>query len=152
VEVKFLIDASGILQVSASDLRAGTEHSVEVQPTYGLDDAEVERMLEESIEYAEQDFSERQLIEARNEAESVLTLTARALSRELAEAPSELPAEERRAVEAAVAALRESLAGTDYKQVRALTDVLNQASTPLAERMMNRALGAALEGKNLGDV
>jgi len=152
IEVKFLIDASGILQVSASDLRAGTEHSIEVQPTYGLDDAEVERMLEESIEFAEQDFSERQLIEARNEAESILQLTEKALAREGAEAPGELPEEERRAIDDAIAALREALAGTDYKQVRAFVDVLNQASTPLAERMMNRALGAALEGKKLGDV
>jgi molecular chaperone DnaK len=152
IEVKFLIDASGILQVSASDLRAGTEHSIEVQPTYGLDDAEVERMLEESIEFAEQDFSERQLIEARNEAESVLHLTEKALARELAEAPGELPEEERRAINGAIAALRHALAGTDYKAIRAFADVLNQASTPLAERMMNRALGAALEGKKLGDV
>ena len=152
IEVKFLIDASGILQVAASDLRAGTEHSIEVQPTYGLDDAEVERMLEESIEFAEQDFSERQLIEARNEAESILQLTEKALAREQAEAPGELPEEERRAIDGAIAALREAVAGTDYKQVRAFVDVLNQASTPLAERMMNRALGAALEGKKLGEV
>jgi molecular chaperone DnaK len=152
IEVKFLIDASGILQVSATDLRAGTEHSIEVQPSYGLDDAAVERMLEESIEFAEQDFSERQLIEARNEAESVLPLTERALAREQSEAPGELPEDERRAVEDALAALRESLAGKDYKRIRALTDVLNQASTPLAERMMNRALSTALEGKKLGEV
>ena len=92
------------------------------------------------------------MIEARNEAESVLHLTERALSRERAEAPGDLPEEERCAVEDAIAAVRESLGGTDYKRLRALTDVLNQASTPLAERMMNRALGAALEGKNLGDV
>jgi molecular chaperone DnaK (HSP70) len=109
-------------------------------------------MLEESIEFAEQDFSERQLIESRNEAESVLHLTERALARELTEAPGELPGEERRAIEGAVSALREAMAGTDYKNIRAFTDVLNQASTPLAERMMNRALGAALEGKKLGDV
>jgi molecular chaperone DnaK (HSP70) len=152
IEVKFLIDASGILQVSASDLRAGTQQSIEVQPTYGLDDAEVERMLEESIEFAEQDFSERQLIEARNEAESVLHLTEKALARELAEAPREVPEEERRAIDDAISALREALLGKDYKSIRALADVLNQASTPLAERMMNRALGAALEGKKLGDV
>src|SRR6266851_1694430 len=152
IEVKFLIDASGILQVSASDLRAGTEHSIEVQPTYGLDDAEVERMLEESIEFAEQDFSERQLIEARNEAESVLHLTEKALARELAESPREFPKDERRAIDDAIAALREALASTDYKNIRAFADVLNQASTPLAERMMNRALGAALEGKKLGEI
>ncbi|HVA93938.1 MAG TPA: molecular chaperone DnaK [Candidatus Dormibacteraeota bacterium] len=152
IEVKFLIDASGILQVAARDLRTGQEHSVEVQPSYGLDDAEVERMLEESIEFAEQDFSERQLIEARNEAESVLHATEKALAREQSEAPDDLPAEELRAIEAASAALREALAGTDYKSIRAFVDVLNQATTPLAERMMNRVLGTALEGKNLGDM
>jgi molecular chaperone DnaK len=152
IEVKFLIDASGILQVSAKDLRAGTEHSVEVQPTYGLDDAEVERMLEESIEFAEQDFSQRQLIEARNEAESILHLTEKALARELSEAPGELPEAERIQIQSAISTLREALQGTDYKSIRAFGDVLNQASTPLAERMMNRALGEALEGKKLGDV
>ena len=152
VEVKFLIDASGILQVGARDLRTGAEHSIEVQPSYGLDDAEVERILEESIEFAEQDFSERQLIEARNEAETVLNATEKALVRERAEAPGELPEEERRAAEDAVAALREALAGTDYKRIRGFIDVLNQASAPLAERMMNRALATALEGKKLGDV
>jgi len=152
IEVKFLIDASGILQVGARDLRTGAEHSIEVQPSYGLDDAEVERILEESIEFAEQDFSERQLIEARNEAETVLNATEKALAREQVEAPGELPEEERRAAQDAVAALREALAGSDYKRIRAFIDVLNQASTPLAERMMNRALATALEGKKLGEV
>ena len=152
IEVKYLIDASGILQVSARDLRTGEQHSIEVQPSYGLDDAEVERILEESIEYAERDFSERQLIEARNEAEIVLSATEKALRREQAEAPGELPAEERRAIDGAIAALREALAGSDYKQVRAFVDVLNQATTPLAERMMNRALATAFEGKQLGEV
>ncbi len=152
IEVKYLIDASGILQVSARDLRTGEQHSIEVQPSYGLDDAEVERILEESIEYAEQDFSERQLIEARNEAETVLNATQKALAREQTEAPGELPADERRAIEGAVAALREALAGRDYKQVRAFVDVLNQATTPLAERMMNRALATAFEGKQLDKV
>ena len=152
IEVKFLIDASGILQVGARDLRTGAEHTIEVQPSYGLDDAEVERILEESIEFAEQDFSERQLIESRNEAEAILLATEKALARENAEAPGDLPDDERRAVEGAVAALREAVAGTDYKRIRAFVDVLNQASTPLAERMMNRALATALEGKKLGEV
>ncbi|HEY1428683.1 MAG TPA: molecular chaperone DnaK, partial [Candidatus Tumulicola sp.] len=102
IEVKFLIDASGILQVAARDLRTGAEHTVEVQPSYGLDDAEVERMLEESIEFAEQDFSERQLIEARNEAEAILRATEKAIEREKIEAPDETPAEERRALNDAV--------------------------------------------------
>ncbi|MGH9680051.1 MAG: Hsp70 family protein, partial [Candidatus Acidiferrales bacterium] len=152
IEVRFLIDASGILQVAARDLRTGAEHSIEVQPSYGLDDAEVERILEESIEFAEQDFTERQLIEARNEAESILQATEKALAREQAEAPEEISAEERRALGVAISALRDAVAGTDYKRIRAFVDVLNQVSMPLAERMMNRALGAALEGKNLGEV
>jgi molecular chaperone DnaK len=152
IEVRFLIDANGILQVSARDLRTGAEHSIEVQPSYGLDDAEVERILEESIEFAEQDLTQRQLIEARNEAETILQATEKALAREHAEAPGELPEEERRAVQDAVGALREAVAGDDYKRIRAFIDVLNQASTPLAERMMNRALATALEGKKLGNV
>ena len=101
IEVKFLIDASGILQVAARDLRTGDEHSIEVQPSYGLNDAEVERMLEESIEYAEQDFTERQLIEARNEAEAILRATEKALAHERRrELRANLPEDERRAVDA----------------------------------------------------
>jgi len=152
IEVKFLIDASGILQVSARDLHTEKEHSIEVQPSYGLDDAEVERILEESITFAEQDFAERQLIEARNEAEIILAAAQKSLAREQAEASSEFPAEERKAIEDAVAALREAGAGADYKRIRALVDVLNQATTPLAERMMNRALATALAGKRLEEV
>ena len=78
--MKFLIDANGILQVRRKDLRTGEQHTIEVQPSYGLNDEEIERMLEESIEYAEQDFAERQVIEARTEAESILTATAKALA------------------------------------------------------------------------
>ncbi len=152
VEVKFLIDASGILQVSARDLRTSEQHSVEVQPSYGLDDAAVERMLEESIEYAEQDFAERQMIEARNEAETVLRATEKALAREQSEASGEFAAGEKRAIDGAIASLREALARNDYKSVRVLVEVLNQATMPLAERMMNRALAGALQGKALGDV
>jgi Fe-S protein assembly chaperone HscA len=152
IEVKYLIDASGILQVSARDLRTEEQHSIEVQPSYGLDDAEVERILEESIEHAEQDFSERQLIEARNEADAVLVATEKALVREQADAPEDFPAGERNSIEAAINSLREAVAGKDYKQVRMFVDVLNQATTPLAERMMNRAIATALEGKQLDKV
>ncbi len=151
IEVKFLIDANGILQVAARDLHAGEERSIEVQPSYGLSDTEIERMLEESIEYAEQDFSERQLIEARNEAESILRATERSLA-QAKEEQAEVGDAERETIEAAVAALRESMADSDYKLVRARIDELNQATLPLAERMMNRALATALEGKRVEDV
>jgi len=110
IEVKFLIDASGILQVAAKDVRTGEQHLIEVQPSYGISDLEIERMLEESIEYAEQDFAERQAIEARTEAESILTATAKALDREQAAA---LSGEERAKIDASVASLREAAAGQE---------------------------------------
>jgi molecular chaperone DnaK len=149
IEVKFLIDANGILQVAARDLRSGGEHSIEVQPSYGLSDAEVEHMLEESIEFAEQDFAERQLIEARTEAEAILTATEKAFRDPRS---SEISAAERRSIENSVAALRSATAGTDYKLVRQRIDELNQATTNLAEILMNSALQTALEGKRLDDV
>jgi molecular chaperone DnaK len=152
IEVKFLIDANGILQVSAKDLRTDEQQSLEVQPSYGLNDAEIERMLEESIEFAEQDFTQRQLIESRHEGEAILEATAKSLARLDAEAPEEMPEAERQAVRAAEAALRAALAGQDYKLIRARTEEMNQATLPLAERVMNRALSGALAGKRLGDV
>jgi molecular chaperone DnaK len=149
VEVKFLIDANGILQVAARDLRTGQEHSIEVQPSYGLNDTEVERMLEESIEFAEQDFSERQLIEARNEADTILKATERTIQREDL---SQLSREERSNIDESVAKLRAAVAGTDYKEVRAQIDKLNEATTHLAEMVMNGALQTALQGKRLDEV
>jgi molecular chaperone DnaK len=149
IEVKFLIDANGILQVAAKDLRTGEEQKIEVRPSYGINDAEIERMLEESIEYAEQDFAERQVVEARTESESILTATAKALSHGPGAA---LPAEERAKIDAAVAAVKESVAGTDYKLMRKRIDELNHATEQLAELLMNSAVTTALQGRNLADV
>jgi molecular chaperone DnaK len=148
IEVKFLIDANGILQAGAKDVRTGEEHSIEVQPSYGISDSEIERMLEESIEYAEQDFAERQAIEARTEAESILTATAKALATEQA---STLPAEERAKIESAVKALREASSGNDYRLMRKKIDELNEATNHLAEAMMNSAVNTVLQGKRLAD-
>ena len=148
IEVKFLIDANGILQVGAKDVRTGEQHSIEVQPSYGISDSEIERMLEESIEYAEQDFAERQAIEARTEAESILTATAKALATEQA---SILPAEERAKIESAVRALREASSGNDYRLMRKKIDELNEATNHLAETMMNSAVNTVLQGKRLAD-
>ena len=149
VEVKFLIDANGILQVAARDLRSGEERTIEVQPSYGLTDAEVERMLEESIEFAEQDFSERQLIEARNESEAILKATEKALKDESA---AQLSAPEREEIDRVVAQLHEAARGGDYRLIRARIDELNLATTHLAEVVMNGALHHALEGRRLDDV
>jgi len=149
IEVKFLIDANGILQVAAKDLRTGEQRTIEVQPSYGISDNEIERMLEESIEYAEQDFAERQVIEARTESESILAATAKALANEQS---AGLPSEERARIDAAIVALKESVAGTDYKLIRKRIDDLNHATEHLAELLMNSAVTTALQGKNLAEV
>ena len=149
VEVKFLIDANGILQVAARDLRTGEQSTLEVQPSYGLTDAEMERMLEESIEFAEQDFEQRQIIEARNEADAILRATEKALSGPHA---AGLSRDERAAIDRSVAALREAAAGADYKLVRLRIDELNQATLNLAEMTMNKVLQAAVGGKRIDEV
>jgi Fe-S protein assembly chaperone HscA len=148
IEVKFLIDANGILQVGAKDVRTGEQHSVEVQPSYGISEREIERMLEDSINFAEQDFAERQAIEARTEAESILTATSKALGQEQAAA---LSGEERAKIDLAVVGLTEAIAGSDYKLMRRKIDELNQATQHLAEVMMNSAVNTVLQGKRLED-
>jgi molecular chaperone DnaK len=149
IEVKFLIDANGILQVAAKDTRTGEQHSIEVQPSYGISDTEIERMLEESIEYAEQDFAERQVIEARTESEAILTATQKALS---SPQVAGLSAEERTAVEQSMSALKESVQGADYRLIRKRIDELNHATSHLAELVMNSAISTALEGRKLAEV
>jgi Fe-S protein assembly chaperone HscA len=149
IEVKFLIDANGILQVAAKDLRTGEQRTIEVQPSYGISDNEIERMLEESIEYAEQDFAERQVIEARTESESILAATAKALANTQS---ANLPAEEIAAIETAIAALKEAAAGRDYKLIRKCVDDLNHRTEHLAEILMNSAVTSALQGRNLAEV
>jgi Fe-S protein assembly chaperone HscA len=149
IEVGFLIDANGILQVAAKDMRTGERHSIEVQPSYGINDTEIERMLEESIEYAEQDFAERQLIEARTEAEAILSATTKALANTQS---AEISAAERTNIEAAIAALKQSVARTDYKLIRKRIDELNHATEHLAELLMNSAVSTALAGRKLAEV
>jgi len=149
IEVKFLIDANGILQVGAKDMRTGEQRTIEVQPSYGISDTEIERMLEESIEYAEQDFAERQAIEARTEAETILAATQKALGTPQA---ASLSAEERAAIDATVAALKESVGGSDYKLIRKRIDELNNATMHLAELVMNSAVSTALQGRKLAEV
>jgi molecular chaperone DnaK len=149
IEVRFLIDANGILQVAAKDLRNGQQHSIEVQPSYGISDAEIERMLEDSIEYAEQDFAERQVIEARTESESILAATRKALS---AAPAAGLSSEERSVIDKSVGALKEAVTGSDYKLIRKRIEELNHATSHLAELVMNSAVSTALEGRKLAEV
>jgi molecular chaperone DnaK len=148
IEVKFLIDANGILQVSAREQRSGKEAQIEVQPSYGLTDEQVESMLLESYDYAEEDFRQRQVIEARREAETILTALAKGKKNE---AWRTLPSDERRRIETLEKALIAVNDGADYQAIRKGIDVLNDATTHLAEMMMDTAVSTALKGKTMNE-
>ena len=154
IEVRFQIDANGILSVSARELRTSIEQTIEVKPSYGLTDQEVERMLIESFEHAEADFAARLLIEARNEAETVILATEKALRRSDFEqiAAEALEPGERSDIEAALANAKRAIGGDDREQIQAKTEALNQATRHLAEVVMNRSVREALAGKNVKDV
>ena len=148
VEVTFMIDANGILNVSATDLRTGLERSLEVKPSYGLTDEEVERLLEESIDFAEEDIEQRLLIEARTEADTVLHATDKALSQNAAF----LQEGEEEQIAQVVQKVREACAGEDYDLIRDLTEELSQATTPFAQRIMDSSIQDALGEKQLSDL
>jgi molecular chaperone DnaK len=154
VQVQFQIDANGILSVTARELRTEVEQTIEVKPSYGLTDEEVERMLLESFEHAEADFEARQLIEARNEAEAVLLATEKSLrSPDLREIEhTELAAGERQKIESVAAGLKMVLNSSDRDTIQKWTKALNDVTQHLAEVMMNRSVREALSGKNVNDV
>jgi len=150
IEVKFLIDANGILRVSAREQRSGQEAEIDVQPTYGLTDEQVENMLLESYDYAEEDFRKRQVIEARREADTILTALAKGKKNH---AWQEITNDERRNVETLEKDLVEVKDGSDddYHAIRAAIDALNEATTRLAELMMDTAVSTALKGKAMDE-
>jgi Fe-S protein assembly chaperone HscA len=145
IEVSFLIDANGILNVTARETRSGTQASVEVRPTYGLTESEVDRMIEESLEFAEQDVRARGLIDARNEADTVLRATEKALVQ-----GAELlgPGEAERIRDAA-AELEAARGGDDAERIGRATDALNHATQRLAEQLMDSALRDALTSRRV---
>lgn len=151
VQVQFQIDANGLLSVTARELRTDVEQTIEVKPSYGLSDEEVERMLVESFEHAEADFAVRLLIEARNEAESVIAATEKSLrSPDFAEIErSELSPDERKKIDSVLAGLKMVIGSSDRETIQKWTQALNDATGHLAEVMMNRSVRAALAGKNV---
>jgi len=148
IEVTFLIDANGILQAQAKELRTGKAAAIEVRPTYGLTEAEVERMVEESFAYAEADVEARLLIETRNEADTVTTHVERAL-RQGGELVS---GDERESIRAALEELRRVRAADDREQIRDKTTALNRATEHLAEVMMDAALKGVLGSKRAAEI
>ena len=154
VQVQFQIDANGILSVTAREQRTDVEQTIEVKPSYGLTDEEVERMLLESFEHAEADFTARLLIEARNEAETVVQATEKSLrASDFAEIEkSELVAGERQRIESVLAGLKMVLNSSDRETIQKWTKALNDATQHLAEVMMNRSVKAALAGKSVNEM
>jgi molecular chaperone DnaK len=154
VQVQFQIDANGILSVSARELRTDVEQTIDVKPSYGLTDEEVERMLLDSFEHAEADFEARLLIEARNEAETVIQATEKSLRApdfsEIEQA--ELAPGERQKIESVLSGLKLVLTATDRETIQKWTKALNDATQHLAEVMMNRSVSAALSGKNVNEM
>jgi molecular chaperone DnaK len=152
--VRFQIDANGILSVGARELRTSVEQSIEVKPSYGLTDQEVERMLIESFEHAQADFDARLLIEARNEAESVINATEKSLRRpDFADVTAgELTKDELAQIDRTLADLKHAMAGTEREVIHEKTHALNHATRHLAEIMMNRSVREALAGRNVKDI
>src|SRR5579884_2114391 len=146
IEVKFLIDANGILHVSAREQRSGKEAEIEVQPSYGLTDEQVESMILDSFDYAEEDFRQRQLIEARNEAETIFGALEKGRK---SPAWNQLTKDERSKIAKLEKELVKAKSGDDYKTIREGIEALNQATMRLAEMMMDSAVATALQGKNM---
>jgi len=143
IEVRFLIDANGILNVTARDARTGQEQTVEVKPSYGLNEEQVEAMIRESFERAEEDMRERQVREARVEADNILAATEKAQRNEAWQA---LLPEERRVIETAKLKLQSVYNGNDHRAINEQIEALNKATMALAENMMNTAVRGALKG------
>jgi Fe-S protein assembly chaperone HscA len=154
IQVRFQIDANGILSVSAHELRTGIAQTIEVKPSYGLTDEEVERMLIESFEHAREDVDARMLIEVRNEAETIIAATEKTLRRpDIVEiAASQLTPNEMAHIRAALADLKASMGLADRDAIQAKTAALSQATQHLAEVMMNWSVQAALAGRTADEV
>ena len=148
VEVKFLIDANGILSVSAREQRSGKEAEIQVQPSYGLTDEQVEGMILDSFDNAEEDFRRRQVIEARNEAETILAALEKG---RMSPAWGVLTSDEKKRIAKMEKSLNAVKTEDDYQAIRKAIDALNQGTTRLAELMMDTAVSSALKGKKMDE-
>ena len=146
VEVKFLIDANGILHVSAREQRSGKEAEIEVQPSYGLTDEQVESMILDSFDSAEEDFRQRQVIEARNEADTIVAALEKG---KRSPAWGQLTSDEKKRIAKLEKSLHEVKGADDYQAIRDAIDALNQGTMRLAELMMDSAVSTALKGKTM---
>ena len=147
VEVSFLINADGILQVSAKELRSGVAQSINIKPQYGLTDEEVEQRLLDSLTHAKEDIANRALVEASTEAEQILSVTEKFM---IKNAPL-LTKDEMTATANAMQALQMALSMADKNLIAQKTEALNELTRPFAERVMDQAIAGALKGKTIED-
>ena len=147
VDVSFLINADGILQVSAKELRSGVSQTIDIKPQYGLTDEEVEHRLLDSITHAKDDIASRALVEARTEAEQILSVTEKFLTKNA----SILTKEEITLSATAMQALQLAITMEDKNLIQAKTEELNEVTRPFAERAMDEAISGALKGKGIMD-
>jgi Fe-S protein assembly chaperone HscA len=146
IEVKFLIDADGILKVSAREQRSGLAAKIEVKPTYGLTDEQVESMILDSFDHAEEDFAKRLLIESRNEAETILAAVERAPENP---AWKQLTGDEQKAITLSRDYLVKAKQTEDSAAIREATLILDHATRRFAEMMMEAAVTTAIRGKTM---
>jgi molecular chaperone DnaK (HSP70) len=148
VEVSFLINADGILQVNAREIRTGIEQAVEVKPSYGLTDTEIEKMLADSIKFAESDIRQRMLIESKNEAQSVIS----SVEKVFRDHDYLILPPEKDMISKKVNMLKYFVSKDDVSAIRNLTKELDTLTQPIAQRVMNDAVSKALQDKNILDI
>ncbi len=148
IAVTFLIDANGMLNVTASDIRTGKSQSVQVKPSYGLTDDEVETMIRESFQFAAEDIKARQVIEARTEADAIIMATEKALKR----GTDLITTEEIQSIHNAIEELHAAKAQEDHRLIRSRIADMENVTHHLAEALMDATLKEALESKKLSEV
>lgn len=148
LEVTFQVDADGLLSVHAKELTTGVEQSVTVKPSYGLDDATVERMLLDALDHGEEDLARRRLAEARVEGHRILGATRKAVAVDV----DLLEPEEGQRIEAVCVDLEDAVSGDEPGRIRAAIEALDDATKKFAARRMNRAIATAIEGRRVDSV
>src|SRR5512145_442284 len=148
IRVSFQVDADGLLSVSATETTSGVEASVTVKPSYGLGDADIERMLRDSFEHAREDMHARALAEQRVDGQRLIEATRAALAADSVL----LNEQEKGEIEAAMALLERLLPGTDHRAIRKASEALNHASESFAERRMDEGIKRALAGRKIGSL
>jgi molecular chaperone HscA len=148
IRVAFQVDADGLLSVTATEKTTGVEASVTVKPSYGLADADIERMLRDSVDHAKEDVHARALAEQRVDGQRLIEATRAALAAD----EKLLTAEEKSEIEKAVAALESLIGGKDHRQIKKAVEALNHATEEFAGRRMDEGIKRALAGRKIGSL